>query len=195
MAPPQPSEASHFAATEAQPQVSERTAWNTLPAELLDGGEIVILAIKPSMWRPLFESTAWLVTAAGLAATLTLLGAAFPGLSVAITAQVILLVGFTRLALAIVRWVPTWYVLTNRRLIEIHGVRQPHVAAARLVDVRNTYVNASSIERVTRLGTITYVTVRDGEPPHYWLSIADPVDVHAKMRQAIENAIDQNGVG
>jgi hypothetical protein len=191
-APPHAADAARFAATDAQPGVSERTAWAELPAQLLDGGEIIILAIKPSMWRPIFESAAWLVTAAGLAATLTLLARPFPGLSITTTAQVILLIAFTRLAVAVVRWVPTWYVLTNRRIIEVQGVRQPRIAATKLLDVRNTYVSASAIEKPTRLGTITYVTVRDGEPPHYWLSISDPAEVHAQIRRAIENAIDQH---
>jgi len=172
---------------------SELTAPWTLPGGLVDGGEIIVLAIKPSMWRPIFESAAWLVTSAGLAVTMTLLGTPLPGLSLILSAQIVLLVGLGRLGFAIMRWVPSWYVLTNRRIIEIRGVRRPRIAATPLLQVRNTYVNASGIERMTGTGTITYVITEPHEPPHHWLTVAAPVEVHAHIRRAIENAIDAAG--
>jgi hypothetical protein len=114
-------------------------------------------------------------------------------LSLTASAQIVLLVGLARLGWAIVRWVPSWYVLTNRRLIEIHGIRKPQIAATPLLQVRNTYVNASAIERYTATGTITYVTTDPHDRPRHWLTVAEPVDVHAQIRRAIENAIDAAG--
>jgi len=169
--------------------------WTTLPGGLIDGGEIVVLAIKPSLWRPVFDSAVWLATSAMFAATLTLIGLPLPGLSPATTAQLVLLIGFTGLGLALVRWTTTWHVLTNRRIIDIHGIRTPRIAACLLVNVRNTYLRASIPERVTRIGTITFVTDEVDRLPHLWRSIPHPEEVHAKIRRAIENAIDQSSVG
>lgn len=169
--------------------------WTMLPGGVIDGGEIVVLAIKPSLWQPVFDSAAGLVISVLLAVVVTTLGVPLPGLSAATTAQLVLLIGFTGLGLAIVRWTTTWHVLTNRRIIDIHGVRTPRIAACLLVHVRNTYLHTSVAEKVTRLGTVTFVTDEADRLPHLWRSIAHPDEVHAKIRRAIENAIDQSSVG
>ena len=169
--------------------------WTTLPGGVIDGGEIVVLAIKPSLWRPVFDSAAVLVTSLLLAGVLTTLGIPLPGLSPATTAQLVLLVGFAGLGFAVVRWTTTWHVLTNRRIIDIHGVRTPRITACLLIHIRNTYLHISLAEKVTRIGTITFVTDEADRLPHVWRSIAHPEEVHTKIRRAIENAIDQSSVG
>lgn len=184
------------AMSDAPSHVSDVAArWTALPGGLIDGGEIVVLAIKPSLWRTVFDSAVWLATCAMFAVTLTMIGLQLPGLSPATTAQLVLLVGFAGLGLSVVRWTTTWHVLTNRRIIDIHGVRAPRIAGCLLVHVRNTYLHASLPEKVTRLGTITFVTDEPDRLPHLWRSIAHPDEVHAKIRRAIENAIDQTSVG
>jgi len=180
--------------SDAPSRASDVTArWTTLPGGVIDGGEIVVLAIKPSLWRPVFDSAVWLATSVLLAVTLTMIGLPLPGLSSATTAQLVLLIGFTGLGVSVIRWTTTWHVLTNRRIIDIHGVRTPRIAACLLVHVRNTYLHCSVPEKVTRLGTITFVTDEPDRLPHVWRSIAHPDEVHAKIRRAIENAIDSVG--
>ncbi len=182
------------AATEAPSRVSGAVLpWAALPRGVVDGGEIVILATKPSLWRPVFESAPWLVTSCLLAAVLTWLSAPIPALSLALTAQLVLLVGLFRLAVAVVRWVPTWYVLTNRRILNIHGVRAPVVMSCLLIDIRNTYLRTSPVERAASLGSIIFVTDQAAEPPQVWRSIGNPDEVHKRIRRAIEGAIDQFG--
>ena len=195
---PQPRSGVAFSAgaSEAPPRVADHVLpWATLPGGVVDGGEIVLLAIKPSLWRPVFDSAPWLVTSALLAIALTWLGTPVPGLSLALTAQVVLLVGLGRLGVAVVRWVPTWYVLTNRRTLYIHGVRTPKVISCLLVKVRNTYLRRSVVERTAGLGSIIFVTDRSGESPQVWRSIPKPDEVHRRIRRAIEQAIDQFGAG
>ena len=187
-----------FAATmsEMPTRAEAAAAWVALPGGVVDGGEIVILAIKPSMWRPLFDSLPWLVGACFLAAVVLSGGLTLPGLSSMMTGQLILLVGFARLGVAIARWVPTWYVLTNRRVMNIGGVRAPRISSCLLVEVRNTYLNTLPAEKLTGLGTITFVTDHPGDPPRVWLSVARPEEVHAQIRRAIESAIDlHHGIG
>ncbi len=62
-----------------------------------------------------------------------------------------------------------------------------------LTEIRNTYVNVSPAEKLTRLGTITFVTAETEVASQLWQSVATPTEVHAKIRRAIENAIDQFG--
>jgi hypothetical protein len=170
------------------------TKWGTLPGGLIAGGEIIVFAIKPSMWRPVFVSAPWLVVTCLLALALTLLGTPFPGLSLTLTAEAVLLVGLARLGFAVIRWIPRWYVLTNRRVIDICGVRSPRIWFCALIDVRNTYLDVPPAERITGLGSISFVTDHPDEPPRIWRSIAKPNEIHARIRQAIENAIDEFGI-
>lgn len=184
------------AASDAPPNVAERVLpWAEVPGGVVDGGEIVILAIKPSMWRPVLESASWLVTSVLLSTVLIWLGKPIPGLSLTLTAQLVLLVGFARLGFAIVRWVPTWYLLTNRRIIDIQGVRNPQATSCLLTDIRNTYLRASTVERLLGLGSILFISNREGDRPRAWRSIGRADEVHARIRRAIEQAIDQHGVG
>jgi len=166
--------------------------WTAVPKGLVDGGEIVLMAVKPSLWRPVLDSAAWLVTAAALAVTLLVGGMSIPGLSVAVSAQVFLLVGIVRLAIAVLRWVTTWHLLTNRRIIDVHGVRTPIIRSCLLIQIRNTYLRPSPIEGAIGLGSVLFVTDEPEHPPHVWRSIADSETVHAKIRRAIEAALDQH---
>lgn len=182
------------AASDAPPNVAESVLpWAEVPGGVVDGGEVVILAIKPSMWRPVFESAPWLVTTCLLSVILIWLDKPIPGLSLTSTAQLILLFGFVRLGIAIVRWVPTWHLLTNRRIIDIQGVRNPEATSCLLTDIRNTYLRTSGVEKPLALGSILFVSNREGQRPRAWRSIAKPEEVHMRIRRAIEQAIDQHG--
>lgn len=183
------------AASDSPPRAADLPReWSQLPGGLIDGGEIVVLAIKPSLWRPVIESLPWLVTTGIFAIGITLFLAALPGLSTVASAQVVLGAGLLRLALAIVRWAATWYVLTNRRVLDVRGARSPRISSCPLVDIRNTYVGASIPEKVVSIGTITFVSKHPGDASRLWESIAEPEEVHAKIRRAIENALDQYGI-
>jgi len=169
--------------------------WAAIPGGVIDGGELVLLAIKPSMWRPFFDSAAWVLGSWIVAGLLTMLGRPIAGFSMAMTVQILLMVGALGLAFSIVRWIPTWYVLTNRRIIDIRGVRTPRISSCELIEIRNTYVHASIEERVTGLGTVSFAFDKAQLGPRVWRSIANPIEVHAKIRRVIENAIDQYGIG
>lgn len=167
-------------------------SWTSLPDEIIDGGEMIVLAIKPSMWRPLFDSTPWLIMAAVLSVTLAVVGKPIPGLSVSLSVQIVLVLGVARLGIAIIRWVPTWYVLTNRRVMCVHGVRTPQVHSLALIEVRNTYLNATAPEKLIGLGTISLVSNEPRHAPLIWMSITRSREIHEKIRRAIQNAIDQH---
>ncbi len=177
------------AASQAPPHVSQAPAiWTALPGEVIEGGEIVLLAIKPSAWRPIFDSAPWVAACVLVAAFMAWLGKPLPGLSVNATTQVILLIALTRVGVAVVRWVPTWHVLTNRRIIDIKGVRTARIASCPLIDIRSTDLQRPPIEKLMRLGTITFTTDHNSQTPHIWRSIDKPEEVHAKIRRAIQNA-------
>jgi len=62
------------------------------------------------------------------------------------------------------------------------------------VEVRNTYLNASVPERVARVASIRFVSKHSDRLPCVWEFVPKPELVHAKIRRAIENALDQYGL-
>lgn len=181
-------------ATETSPNaVAVPANWTTFPGGVVDGGEIVIFAIKPSMWRWLFDSAPWLIVCSALALVVTVLGRPVFGLSPTGAAQVLMLVAFARLGFVMLRWIPTWYVLTNRRLIDVQGVRAARIRSCPLIDVANTYLQESIPDKAAQLGTIVFEFDRSGDRPYVWRSIQAPREVFDKVRSTIRNARDFHG--
>lgn len=182
--------------SEAPSRTQEATgSWVQVPGGVIHGGEIVIMAIKPSVWRPILDSAPWLVAAAFFAALLTVGNLSVGGLGTALSAQLVAAAGLTRLGVAVVRWIPTWYLLTNLRVITVKGVRSPRVESRALLEIRNTYVQAAAVEKWLNMAAITFVTDHPHEMPLLWHSVARPNEVHQRIRRAIENAIDRHGLG
>lgn len=180
-----------IATIDAQPEAASASpSVLRLPLEALDGGELILLAIKPSVFSPLFRSARWLVVLTVLALGLLLSGTSPMGLSAERAAQLCFGAALARLMFAVVSWSATWYVLTNRRVLEIHGVRAPRVTSTALVDIRNTYLSSGPHEKALHLGTITFVTQHEDRAPWSWAHLQRAEDVHARIRRAIENALD-----
>lgn len=173
------------------PQVAEAALpWEGVATEVLDGGEIVLLATKPSMWRPLFDSIAWIVTSIVFATVMLVWGLTIAGLSQVLSCEIVLLVGLARMAIAIFDWVPRWYVLTNRRILNLRGIRSQVCESVRLVDVQRTLLTQSEPEKLTQIGTIAFQIDHVEGVPVEWRSIPRPEETHARIRKAIENALD-----
>ncbi len=191
---------SHSAAmSEAPSRASEvagevAAAWLQLPGGVVNDSEIVILAIKPAMLRPLIDSFPWIVVTTVIASAMAWTGATFGTLSSAVSVQLVLLIGVARFILAVVRWAPSWYVLTNRRVLTIEGVRKPRITSCPLLDIRNTYLESDLVERMTQLGSIRFVSDKPDRKTRNWRTIAQPNEVHRQIRRAIENAIDQHSM-
>jgi hypothetical protein len=161
-----------------------------LAAEYLDGGEIVILAIKPSPWFVFFDALRWVL----LGAVLVVIGAVpslrIAGLSPAMATQLGLLIAAGRLGIAFIRWASRYYVLTNRRVMRLRGVLRPDVVACPLVTIRNTRVQQRFHEKLTRLGTIRFFFEDQSSEELDWREIARCEEVHERVRRAIERAFD-----
>lgn len=177
-------EAAVDAPSAAAPATADKVA---VPADLLDGGEVVILAIKPSLWTVLFSSFQWLLGGAVIVA----FGRWFaPGwIANAVLIQAVLAVVALRVGFAVMQWVSRVYVLTNRRVMRIRGVFRADVFACPLVKVINTGIAVAPHEALTRLGTIWFNTGQDTAEGS-WYHTARPHEVHAQIRRAIERALD-----
>lgn len=181
-------------ATTAPPTAQEApSAWLATPSDVVDGGEIILMAIKPSAWRPVWEALPAIVGCGVLGIVVAVLATPLPGMSASGSWQVLAAIGVIATAVSFARWALTWYVLTNRRVLDIQGLWSPRIWSSSLLDVRNTYVGGTTAERAVGAGTITFVTQPGTQRPRRWHFVADPVEVHAKIRRAIEDAIDHSG--
>lgn len=161
-----------------------------MPAQLLDGGELVILAIKPSLWFILFVSARWLIGTILIAALLLQLGTSLSlyGLGPAALIKAALAIIAARLAIGLLQWVSRLYVLTNRRVMRIRGIFHVDIFECPLTRIQNTFLTLAIHERLVRLGSIHFATAGTGRVEATWQHIAHPLEVHERLRQAIRRA-------
>ncbi len=159
--------------------------------DVLDGGEIVLCALKPSLWYLGLVSVRWLVGAAVIVLLAPLLFGARSATAEALT-QAALLVTAVRLILALLQWSSRLYVLTNRRVMCYRGVMHVSLFDLPLVNIRNTYVNASPVERICKVGSIGFSLQGGKKVDVWWEQVSDPQAIHERIRRAIEKALDNH---
>jgi uncharacterized membrane protein YdbT with pleckstrin-like domain len=186
---PAPSSLDHSQFTEAQGAESKSVgAVELLPAHLLDGGEIVILAIKPSLWFIIFSSARWLITMGVVAALAGFIGRHIPQLNSPTIIQGASVLAAARLGLAVLQWVSRLYVLTNRRIMRLTGILNVDLFECPLTKIQNTYLSLAWYERVTGLGTISFATAGTGGVEASWANVNNPLELHERVRSAIHRA-------
>jgi hypothetical protein len=160
-----------------------------VPAKLLEDGEIVLLAVKPSAWFVLLVSWRVLV-AAGLA-----------GLGVVLLEEIFNRGGFQqpvglicvaagclRVIFACFQWAGSLYILTNRRIMRIRGVLRMDVFATRLKQISEVSLTAGVLEGALRAGTLR-LSLSGSDVPHGdWIHVARPQEVHEIVNDAVRSA-------
>jgi membrane protein YdbS with pleckstrin-like domain len=153
--------------------------------ELLEGGEAILFAIRPSLWFVPLISRPFIGAATLLALGLHLWGfridLAVPPYALAIL-WTMAVVG--RLFVASLQWMGRLYVLTNRRLITVHGLAQFRVRQCPLRMVRSVELSAMPAERLLGLGTLSFTTPEGPSEIGAWPNLARP----ARVREEIEHA-------
>ncbi|MBP7935918.1 MAG: PH domain-containing protein [Phycisphaerae bacterium] len=159
-----------------------------LPANLLSGDEIVILAMKPSLWFVLFVSARWILAMAVLLVLVGNWGHRFPLLDRPVVLQGAVAVAAARLGFALLQWVSRLYVLTNRRILRLMGILNIDLFECQLTRIQNTYLTMSWYERLVRLGSISFATAGTGGVEASWWYVNHPLEVHERIRAAIHRA-------
>jgi uncharacterized membrane protein YdbT with pleckstrin-like domain len=159
-----------------------------VPAQLLDGGEVVILAIKPSLWFIIINSFRWMIVAALVVVGVAWLHPSWYGMSPSVLIRAALGLGVLRMMVATLQWVSRLYVLTNRRLMRIRGVLNVDIFECRLSRIQNTFLRLSWYERILRLGTIDVATAGTGLVEARWENVSRPLEVHETLRKAVSAA-------
>lgn len=174
------------------------TIQDVVPSHLLDGGEVVHFAIKPSPWFVLLVSVRWVLTGIALAVVASVEIVPIPTTYRWYLWQLGFLLAGARLCWGLLEWVSRLYVLTNRRVMRLRGILNVELFECALDRIQNTYLTLSLPERFLRVGTVTFQTAAGGEGGSgtgRWLMVARPLEVHEKLRQAISRAQNRGNNG
>lgn len=162
-----------------------------VPERLLDGGEIVILAIKPSLWFILFASARWVAFFVLIAALAPRLEPVLPWGSPVMLTKAAVALAAARLGFATLEWVARLYVLTNRRVMRVRGIFNVDLFECSLLRIENTHLTFAWYERIFGLGSIWFATAGTAGREPGWLTVARPLEVHEQVRAAIARARGQ----
>ncbi len=174
-------------AEEAAPAAA--TPVTMVPDKLLDAGEVVILAIKPSFWFVLLNSFPAVAAAGGVAMfcyALSRLGVAW--MSPKVVLPLCAAVALVKVMASCVQWAGRLYVLTNVRIIRLRGVLRADVFQCPLRRIAETNLAASLGERVFSVGSLWFNVPDSKAQETAWLHIAQPNEVHEVVREAIRRA-------
>lgn len=159
-----------------------------VPADLLDGGEIVILAIKPSLWFVLFKSFRWLSATGFVIVLAQWLGSGALPVPQAMVVQGAVAVAGARLGFALLQWVSRLYILTNRRIMRLTGIFNVDLFECQLTRIQSTFLTLTWYERLTGVGTISFAVPGAGTVEVSWTHVNNPLELHERVRSAIHRA-------
>lgn len=153
--------------------------------ELLDGGEIIELSLRPSPW--MIATVAWrgVLAAATLAALLIILTNGDPDRTGVVLIQLLVGVACVFVGFATLQWSSKLYVLTNRRAIRFRGVFAVGIDECPLPRIATVDLRATSVERRLGLGTLVMTPATDQFRPVIWEYVSSAADIHAKVVRAI----------
>jgi len=181
---PDPSKS--LSAGQATPAPAVSTLVGVMPERLLDEGEVVLLAIKPSLWFILFHSAKVIAVIIAMLVLLPHLPRdVFVYVSLRTLYQIGAVLVVVQLTISFLRWLSRLYVLTNRRVIRIRGVLNVDVFDVPLIRIQNTFITLAVQERVLGVGSIQFATAGTGAVEANWMNINNPLEVHEIIRRAI----------
>lgn len=181
------------AAESDAPRAEGLCAADLVPQHLLDGGEIVLFAIKPSLWYILFASLRWVLIFLCVAALSPWLASSIPGAERTVIVKAALALAAARLGFAVMDWVARLYVLTNRRVMRIRGIFNVQIFECSLVRIQNTSLTLNWYERLLGLGSIHFATAGTSGYEASWVNVPHPLEVHEQVRAAITRARNTGG--
>jgi uncharacterized membrane protein YdbT with pleckstrin-like domain len=157
--------------------------------QILQGGEEIILAIKPSPWFVVLVSWPVLLTAAVVAAAAY---GAVEGLGAALPRRAIYLLcaagAMVRIVVASLQWMARLYMLTNLRVVRIRGVLQADIRIHLLQRIQRTHCTASPAERVVGVGTVSFEVPEEQPADSAWVHVSRPREVEEAVNQAIRRS-------
>lgn len=168
-------------------ELTQARLMTLLPAELLQGGEAIVLLLKPSPFYILLESLRSLATIFVVFAIVIWIYN--QGYNVGFTPRDLFLLGFglsaARLFWQFLEWLSRVYVLTDRRIIRVKGVIRVQVFETQLQQIQHTHTTFSLRERLFGLGSIHFATAGTATNEASWRMLASPLEIHRILIQTL----------
>ena len=146
--------------------------------KFLESGEAILFAIRPSLWFVLLVSRPFIAGAVLVAGSVLLLDQSsrlwMPPYAVAMLWAMAVM---GRLFFGSIQWLGRLYVLTNRRVITIHGLTRFRVWQCPLGKVRSVDLTIGPTERLLGLGTLSLRVVEGAEAVGEWVNLSRPQKV------------------
>ncbi len=158
------------------------------PLAMLDGGEIIELSIKPSLWYLPISAGRFTVLCALLAIATGLVAPPAASAAGTLTIAGFLAAAVVRVGVAALQWASRLYVLTNRRVLRFRGILTVHVNECPLSRVAEAELHSSIPQRLLRLGSIRVQPLDKRLEAVSWEHIARPAQVHETLLRAIRRA-------
>jgi hypothetical protein len=188
--PLHPAEAGPAAAAAAQADQATPLA-AILSAHLLRDGEVVLLAIKPSVWFIFLSSASF--NGAVLLASLALAVIEHHRHDRLYLETAVFFIG-GRLMWAVLQWMGRLYVLTDMRVLRLAGVFSIDVFDCPLRKIVRTRLVSRFREKLVLTGSIEIIPKDETVPSDIWQTIAKPKLIHQRLVAAINRA-RQSGTG
>lgn len=187
--PLHPAEAGPSAAAARPDQATPLAA--ILSAHLLRDGEVVLLAIKPSVWFIFLSSASF--NGAVLLASLTLAVIEHHRHDRLYLETAVFVIG-GRLMWAVLQWMGRLYVLTDMRVLRLAGVFNIDVFDCPLRKIVRTRLVSRFREKLVLTGSIEIIPKDETVNSDIWQTIAKPKMIHERLVAAINRA-RQSGTG
>ncbi|MCG3180012.1 MAG: hypothetical protein BIFFINMI_02366 [Phycisphaerae bacterium] len=163
-----------------------RGATSIIPQQLVGEGEIVILALKPSLWFILLVSARWLAVSALAIAAAEFLHPYIDRLWAGRIEQAALLAAAVRLVVGALQWQGRVYVLTDRRVMRLRGVLRIDLFQCKLSQIQHTELTLPLAERVLLTGTVLFYTAGTDFADAAWRTVAHPAQVYQTVLEAVD---------
>jgi hypothetical protein len=173
------------------PAVQPDQAAVELTRDLVQGDEVVILMLRPSLWYVVLSSLGSLIVIALMTFALAYMAkfmSSLPGIGWTDKQAFALGIALTALRLGwqSLDWMAKVYILTDKRIIVRSGVLRLHVFETQLKNIQHTVVFARLRERLLSLGTIGFSTAGSDTFEAFWLMIRQPFAVHRIVVDAVK---------
>jgi Bacterial PH domain len=190
--PAHPAEAAAAGSPAAAIAASRATSLGTLlGSHVLRDGELVLLILKPSLWFIVFNSLAFTLVTAFLAAALALIDHRMHDYFY-FEAGLFVIAG--RFMWSMLEWMGRLYILTDQRVLRITGIFSVEVFDCPLRKVVRARMVSTSREKVVGVGSIEIIPADEAIPSAIWQTIAKPKEILERLRAAITRA-KQSGIG
>ncbi len=171
--------------------IARSAAAGLVPEAVVRGDEVIILAVRPSIWFIPLRAVPGIAMAVVIVAGLWGYEKYTGGIPYAVAAVVFtagFLWGGMYIAIAALRWISRLYVLTDRRLLTMQGGWKPDVFECPLVRISDVVVVHYGAERLLGTGSLAFTVEDNPYARPDWIHLRSADEIAREIRRAAISA-------